>query len=32
MTFSRGQTVELVSLAARLAVDELYQGGLEDAG
>jgi Uma2 family endonuclease len=27
-----GETLELASVAARLAVDDVYQGGLEDAG
>ncbi len=29
---TRGETVELRSVAARVAVDDVYQGGLEDAG
>ena len=28
----RGEAVELRSVAARIAVDDVYQGGLEDAG
>lgn len=29
---SSGQTIELAALALRLAVDEVYADGLEDAG
>ncbi len=32
ITAGRGELVELRSVAARIAVDDLYQGGLEDVG